>query len=171
MNMWSLISVIMVTGVQHGTIFGSQPYGLPLGEVTTPQYLKALGYRTHGVGKVKYRTNQRRGSMRKDGAMFRKLAFLTRIFLLVFRSLPFPVPTFPPSPPSPRPHLPPIPTFPPSPPSPFPSDKSTRGIKSEGEEMVLKEPFVQHRNFASCLYHLWPGFKIKLCVFCLCCFV
>ncbi|CAH3139988.1 unnamed protein product [Pocillopora meandrina] len=38
-------------GVQHGTIFGSQPYGLPLGEVTTPQYLKALGYRTHGVGK------------------------------------------------------------------------------------------------------------------------
>ena len=154
MNMWSLISVIMVTGVQHGTIFGSQPYGLPLGEVTTPQYLKALGYRTHGVGKVKYRTNQRRGSMRKDGAMFRKLAFLTRIFLLVFRSLPFPVPTFPPSPPS-----------------PFPSDKSTRGIKSEGEETVLKEPFVQHRNFASCLYHLWPGFKIKLCVFSLCCFV
>ena len=142
--MFSLISVIMVTGVQHGTIFGSQPYGLPLGEVTTPQYLKALGYRTHGVGKVKYRTNQRRGSMRKDGAMFRKLAFLTRIFLLVFR----------PFPPLPRPHLSPLPTFPPSPPSPFPSDKSTRGIKSEGEEMVLKEPFVQHRNFASCLYHL-----------------
>ena len=135
--MCSLISVIMVTGVQHGTIFGSQPYGLPLGEVTTPQYLKALGYRTHGVGKVKYRTNQRRGSMRKDGAMFRKLAFLTRIFLLVFRSFPFPVPTFPPSPPS-----------------PLPSDKSTRGIKSEGEETVLKEPFVQHRNFASYLYHL-----------------
>lgn len=134
MNMCSLISVIMVTGVQHGTIFGSQPYGLPLGEVTTPQYLKALGYRTHGVGKVKYRTNQRRGSMRKDGAMFRKLAFLTRIFLLVFRSLPFPVPTFPPF--------------------PLPSDKSTRGIKSEGEETVLKEPFVRHRNFASCLYHL-----------------
>lgn len=50
--------------------------------------------------------------MRKDGAMFRKLAFLTRIFLLVFRSLPFPVPTFPPYPPSPRPHLPPVPTFP-----------------------------------------------------------
>lgn len=144
MNMFSLISVIMVTGVQHGTIFGSQPYGLPLGEVTTPQYLKALGYRTHGVGKVKYRTNQRRGSMRKDGAMFRKLAFLTRIFLLVFR----------PFPPLPRPHLSPLPTFPPSPPSSFPSDKSTRGIKSEGEEMVLKEPFVQHRNFASCLYHL-----------------
>ena len=169
--MCSLISVIMVTGVQHGTIFGSQPYGLPLGEVTTPQYLKALGYRTHGVGKVKYRTNQRRGSMRKDGAMFRKLAFLTRIFLLVFHSLPFPVPsfppyppsprphlsplpTFPPSPPSPRPHLSPLPTFPPSPPSSFPSDKSTRGIKSEGEETVLKEPFVQHRNFASYLYHL-----------------
>ena len=34
------------------TIFGTQPYGLPLGEATTPQYLKSLGYRTHGVGKV-----------------------------------------------------------------------------------------------------------------------
>jgi len=38
-------------GIQHGTIFGTQPYGLPLGEATTPQYLKSLGYRTHGVGK------------------------------------------------------------------------------------------------------------------------
>ena len=92
--------------------------------------------------------------MRKDGAMFRKLAFLTRIFLLVFRSLPFPVPTFPPYPPSPRPHLPPVLTFPLSPPSPFSSDKSTRGIKSEGEETVLKEPFVRHRNFARYLYYL-----------------
>ena len=33
-------------------MFGTQPYGLPLGEATTPQYLKSLGYRTHGVGKV-----------------------------------------------------------------------------------------------------------------------
>ena len=61
MNMFSLISVIMVTGVQHGTIFGSQPYGLPLGEVTTPQYLKALGYRTHGVGKVKISCQPKKG--------------------------------------------------------------------------------------------------------------
>ncbi|PFX15298.1 Arylsulfatase J [Stylophora pistillata] len=38
-------------GIQHATIFGTQPYGLPLGVATTPQYLKALGYRTHGVGK------------------------------------------------------------------------------------------------------------------------
>ncbi|KAJ7390387.1 hypothetical protein OS493_025640 [Desmophyllum pertusum] len=38
-------------GVQHETVFGTQPYGLPLSEATTPQYLKSLGYRTHGVGK------------------------------------------------------------------------------------------------------------------------
>lgn len=38
--------------MQHGTIFGTQPYGLPLGETTTPQYLKSLGYATRGVGKV-----------------------------------------------------------------------------------------------------------------------
>lgn len=42
-------------GIQHGTIFGTQPYGLPLSETTTPQYLKSLGYATHGVGKVKKR--------------------------------------------------------------------------------------------------------------------
>ena len=39
-------------GIQHGTIYGTQPYGLPLGETTTPQYLNSLGYSTHGVGKV-----------------------------------------------------------------------------------------------------------------------
>ncbi|XP_068709022.1 arylsulfatase I-like [Montipora foliosa] len=38
-------------GIQHGTIFGTQPYGLPLGVATTPQYLRSLGYRAHGVGK------------------------------------------------------------------------------------------------------------------------
>ena len=43
----------IVAGVQHATVFGTQAYGLPLGEATTPQYLKSLGYRTHGVGKVK----------------------------------------------------------------------------------------------------------------------
>lgn len=42
----------IASGIQHATIFGTQPYGLPLGVATTPQYLKALGYRTHGVGKV-----------------------------------------------------------------------------------------------------------------------
>lgn len=42
-----------LVGLQHGTIFASQPYGLPLNETTTPQYLRSLGYRTHGVGKVK----------------------------------------------------------------------------------------------------------------------
>lgn len=43
-------------GIQHGTIFGTQPYGLPLGVATTPQYLRSLGYRAHGVGKVSVRT-------------------------------------------------------------------------------------------------------------------
>ena len=33
-------------------IFAAQPYGLPLKEVTIAQYLKALGYKTHAVGKV-----------------------------------------------------------------------------------------------------------------------
>lgn len=42
-----------LVGLQHETIFGTQPYGLPLNETTTPQYLRSLGYRTHGVGKVK----------------------------------------------------------------------------------------------------------------------
>ena len=42
--------------MQHETIFGTQPYGLPLGETTTPQYLKALGYTTRGVGKVSVHT-------------------------------------------------------------------------------------------------------------------
>ena len=40
------------TGMQHGVIMASQPYGLGLDEVLLPQYLKGLGYMTHGVGKV-----------------------------------------------------------------------------------------------------------------------
>ena len=48
----SISFYVIFTGIQHATIFGTQPYGLPLGEATAPQYLKALGYRTHGVGKV-----------------------------------------------------------------------------------------------------------------------
>ncbi|XP_005101283.1 arylsulfatase I [Aplysia californica] len=39
------------TGLQHSVITGSQPYGLPLKEVTIAQRLKELGYDTHGVGK------------------------------------------------------------------------------------------------------------------------
>ncbi|XP_046851243.1 arylsulfatase B-like [Xenia sp. Carnegie-2017] len=38
-------------GLQHGSIASSQPYGLPLDEVILPQYLKPLGYTTHGIGK------------------------------------------------------------------------------------------------------------------------
>ncbi|KAJ7356377.1 hypothetical protein OS493_025487 [Desmophyllum pertusum] len=38
-------------GIQHFVIFAAQPYGLPLKEVTTAQYLKALGYQTHAIGK------------------------------------------------------------------------------------------------------------------------
>lgn len=44
--------MLISTGVQHGTIFAPQPFGLPLGETTTPQYLKSLGYTARGVGKV-----------------------------------------------------------------------------------------------------------------------
>ena len=39
-------------GLQHGVIYGSQPYGLPLSEKIMPQWLKELGYATHIVGKV-----------------------------------------------------------------------------------------------------------------------
>ena len=42
----------MHKGMQHFVIFAAQPYGLPLKEVTIAQYLKTLGYKTHGVGKV-----------------------------------------------------------------------------------------------------------------------
>ena len=39
-------------GMQHFVIYAAQPYGLPLDEITLPQYLKTQGYRTAGVGKV-----------------------------------------------------------------------------------------------------------------------
>ena len=48
----SLINDIFPSGIQHFVIFAAQPYGLPLKEVTIAQYLKALGYKTHAVGKV-----------------------------------------------------------------------------------------------------------------------
>ncbi len=38
--------------MQNGVIFQAQPYGLGLNETLMPQYLKELGYETHGVGKV-----------------------------------------------------------------------------------------------------------------------
>ncbi|XP_001641815.2 arylsulfatase J isoform X2 [Nematostella vectensis] len=39
------------TGMQHSVILAAQPYGLGLNETLMPQYLKRLGYATHGVGK------------------------------------------------------------------------------------------------------------------------
>ncbi|KAK3726387.1 hypothetical protein QZH41_016252, partial [Actinostola sp. cb2023] len=39
------------TGMQHSVIMASQPYGLGLNETLLPEYLKKLGYATHGVGK------------------------------------------------------------------------------------------------------------------------
>uniref|UniRef100_A0A0B7A305 Sulfatase N-terminal domain-containing protein n=2 Tax=Arion vulgaris TaxID=1028688 RepID=A0A0B7A305_9EUPU len=39
------------TGLQHCVILGSDPYGLPLTEITLAQHLKHLGYSTHIVGK------------------------------------------------------------------------------------------------------------------------
>jgi len=38
-------------GLQHQVINGAQDYGLPLDEVTLPDKLKSVGYRTYGVGK------------------------------------------------------------------------------------------------------------------------
>lgn len=38
-------------GLQHGVINGAQDYGLPLDEVTLPDKLRSVGYRTYGVGK------------------------------------------------------------------------------------------------------------------------
>ncbi|CAH1780317.1 unnamed protein product, partial [Owenia fusiformis] len=39
------------TGLQHGVIIGSQPYGLGLDETIIPQYLHSKGYKSHIVGK------------------------------------------------------------------------------------------------------------------------
>uniref|UniRef100_A0A2P2I865 Arylsulfatase B-like n=1 Tax=Hirondellea gigas TaxID=1518452 RepID=A0A2P2I865_9CRUS len=39
------------TGLNHGTIGGAQPYGLPLNITTLPQHLRGLGYSAHHVGK------------------------------------------------------------------------------------------------------------------------
>ncbi|KAI8767903.1 arylsulfatase J [Biomphalaria glabrata] len=39
------------TGLQHYVITGSQPYGLPLTEITLAQHLQTLGYVTRAIGK------------------------------------------------------------------------------------------------------------------------
>ena len=50
--MLSFLSPFALLGMQSGVILASQPYGLGLDETLMPQYLKELGYATHGVGKV-----------------------------------------------------------------------------------------------------------------------
>ena len=56
-DMHCIIVVIFNTyyylGMQSGVILAAQPYGLGLNETLIPQYLKELGYATHGVGKVR----------------------------------------------------------------------------------------------------------------------
>eukprot|EP01044_Picomonas_judraskeda_P010313 COSAG03_NODE_1316_length_4341_cov_5.833333_2_plen_161_part_00 len=39
------------TGLQHGVIWPLQPNGLPLNETVIAAELRALGYRTHAIGK------------------------------------------------------------------------------------------------------------------------
>ncbi|EFX81012.1 hypothetical protein DAPPUDRAFT_303738 [Daphnia pulex] len=39
------------TGMQHDVLYGYSRYGLPLSEITLPEYLKDLGYKNHIVGK------------------------------------------------------------------------------------------------------------------------
>jgi len=43
---------VIVLGLQHSVILGSEPYGLPLNMTIMPQWLQKQGYRTHMVGKV-----------------------------------------------------------------------------------------------------------------------
>ena len=54
--MYITTDFFLSSGIQHFVIFAAQPYGLPLKEVTIAQYLKALGYKTHAVGKVQQST-------------------------------------------------------------------------------------------------------------------
>ena len=48
-SLW--IFVLLTTGMQHGVITASHPYGLPLKFKLLPEYLHDLGYETRAVGK------------------------------------------------------------------------------------------------------------------------
>ena len=52
MVLFPITTMYLSLGLQHGVIYGSQPYGLPLSEKIMPQWLKGLGYATHIIGKV-----------------------------------------------------------------------------------------------------------------------
>ena len=54
MVLFSITIISLSLGLQHGVIYGSQPYGLPLSEKIMPQWLKELGYATHIIGKVNF---------------------------------------------------------------------------------------------------------------------
>ena len=46
----------LLAGLQHDSIHNRQPMGVPLKEKFLPQHLKALGYSTHAVGKVGFKS-------------------------------------------------------------------------------------------------------------------
>ena len=46
----------VITGLQHDDFHNQQPSGLPLSESLLPSRLRDLGYKAHGVGKVRYHT-------------------------------------------------------------------------------------------------------------------
>ena len=41
-------------GLQHGVITDSVPEAVPLNETLWPEYMRAVGYKTHAVGKVSH---------------------------------------------------------------------------------------------------------------------
>ena len=44
--------VYFFLGMQSGTIYGANAWGIGLKEKLLPQYLKKAGYKTHAIGKV-----------------------------------------------------------------------------------------------------------------------